>query len=301
MRNSEVFDYSGFIDNQHFLESLAIEEDCGKYHISIKSYDFIYFDRVLTNGRHSHDFFEMCLVLKGRGDYFHDGKRYGLKAGDLFIAEPGKSHEISSLRTKDLYLVFLFFGIKTADIPLTTKNEDILISNFLKSHEVLSSNASLLFHYLPLLLIDDNGNYKKRNLNKAITTKAWIFDCLTELSSFSSYSHETEKSNVNVEMATSYIQKNLKERLTIGEIASHACVSERHLRYLFQKHLNMTVTHFIQKEKIVMAENKLRRGVKIHEAAELVGINNASQFSKLFRKINGITPKVYSDLFSQLK
>ncbi len=297
----DSFDYTGFISNRHFLDSVAVQEDCGKYFVKLKSYDFITFDRILTNSPHKHECFEMCLVLNGSGEYNYAGRKYRLTSGDLFIADPGITHEISSFRTKDLYLVFLFFSITEADIPLTGKNEDILVSDFVKSHKVLVSGSNLLFHYLPLLLVDKDNKKQKRNLNKAITTKAWFFDCIAGLSEDSGNISGYESGNRNVELAVSYIMKNITKNILIGDIADYALVSERYLRFLFKKYYDMSVSRFIQKEKVVLAENKLRMGLKINEAAEYIGVGNSSQFSKLFKKINGVTPKQYCDIFDQLK
>jgi AraC-like DNA-binding protein len=299
--NLNTFDYTDFMNNMHYLDSLAIEEDCGKYYLHLRSYDFIRFDRVYTNTPHNHDFYELCLVLNGSGLYTYGGNTYKIKSGDLMIAEPNVMHEISSYKTKDLYIVFLLFNINEIDIPVTSKNEDIILSNFVKSHKIIANDTNLLFHYLPLLLIDMDNKNKGRELSKIITTKAWFFDCLSILSVNSVDSHVNEKNNKNLDMAVAYITNNITTNIKVGDIAKHAFVSERHLRHLFKKYYGLTISEFIQKKKIVLAENKLRMGFKINEAAESVGIYNASQFCKIFKKQNGVTPKFYSDLFKQVK
>lgn len=295
----DLIDYTDFINNSHYLDTLDIEEDCGKYSLKLRSQDFIYFDRILTNEPHKHDFYEMCLILNGTGLYTHNGIKYKLSSGDLILSEPHTTHEISSFETKDLYLVYMIFTIDEANIPLSNKNEDILLSNFIKSHEFIIHDASLLFHYLPMLLVNNNG--KGCSLSKIITTKAWFFDCISRLSDGSLDSNINEKNNKNVDMAVAYIMQNIRTNVKVNDVAKNAYVSERHLRHLFKKYYNMSVTEFIQKRKILLAENKLRMGFRVNEAASYVGIYNASQFSKLFKKINGVTPKAYNDLFSKLK
>jgi AraC-like DNA-binding protein len=238
-------------------------------------------------------------MLNGTGMYTHGGKKYKLSSGDLILAEPNTVHEISSFDTKDLYLVFLMFTIQEANIPLTSKNEDIILSNFVKSHKVIIHDASPLFHYLPMLLVNNNG--KSSKLSKIITTKAWFFDCISRLSNNDIDSNTNEKNNKNIDLAVSYIMKNIRTNIRVNDVAKNAYVSERHLRYLFQKYYSMSVTEFIQKRKVLLAETKLRMGFKVNEAAEYVGIYNASQFTKLFKKVNGFTPRAYNDFFKQLK
>lgn len=298
MSNDHI-DYTDFTNNMHYLDPLSIEEDCGKYSLVLRSQDFISFDRVLTNRQHKHDFYEMCLILNGTGIYTHKGEKYKLSSGDLIIAEPHTIHEISSYNTKDLYLVFVTFTIKESAIPLTKRNEDIIISNFIKSHQPILHDASLLFHYLPILLV--NNNAKGSSLSKMITTKAWFFDCLSRISTGDIDSNINEKNNESLDLAISYIMKNIRSTVRVDDVAKNAFVSERYLRILFKKYYNMTVTEFIQRKKILLAENKLRMGYKINEAAEYVGIYNASQFTKLFKKINGCTPTSYSEFNARLK
>jgi two-component system response regulator YesN len=95
--------------------------------------------------------------------------------------------------------------------------------------------------------------------------------------------------------------KNIRTNIKVNDVAKNAYISERYLRHLFKKYYNISVTEFIQKRKVLLAETKLRMGYKVNEAAEYVGIYNASQFTKLFKKVNGFTPKAYNDFFTQLK
>lgn len=41
---------------------------------------------------HSHDFFEMVYVRRGRGWHIIDGERYPIQAGDLYAISPGEAH-----------------------------------------------------------------------------------------------------------------------------------------------------------------------------------------------------------------
>lgn len=296
----DTFDYSQFIKCNHDLSSVLVNADCGKYRVEIRTYDFVRFDHILTNTSHKHEHYEICLILDGEGVYQYEGKTYHVSAGDLLLADSNTLHELSCYESKHLYLVFFFFAIEQSDIPLTNKQEDWVLHNFMESHKGYVKNANILFHYLPLLVKGKDGD-QRRDLSQAITTKAWFFDCISMLSDNLVDHHTHQINNENVDMAVSYIMDHIDTSIKIADVAKHAYVSERHLSNLFKRYYRMSVTEFIKRRKIDIAESKLRMGFKVKEAAAAVGIYNAAQFSKLFKSLTSLTPKQYSDLVKQVK
>ena len=294
------------LDHTRHLESRDIEEDCGKHRVKITTYDFVSFEHILTNTPHSHDYYEICLVLSGSGTYRHNGQRYNVLPGSLILAERNSIHELSCYESRDLEIVFFFFNIEILNIPLSNRSEDIILSNFLKSHKVHVSEGHILFNYLPLLmkdevLCDDGSTLRTRFLSKAITTRAWFFDSIAMLTDDDAYYSDYEQNNRSIDRAVSYIMENIDRSIKVADVAGSAFVSERHLRSLFDRHYGMSVTDFIQTRKVQAAESKLRMGYKASEAAAAIGIFNSSQFSKLFKKVTGFSPNDYSNLVKHLK
>ena len=84
----------------------------------------------------------------------------------------------------------------------------------------------------------------------------------------------------------------VQPHLTVPELARLSGVSERSMRRLFHEKLGRTVTREIQERKIERAAALLGLPeLSIAEVGQRIGIDDAGQFTRLFKKIMGITPR----------
>jgi mannose-6-phosphate isomerase-like protein (cupin superfamily) len=119
----------------------------GRHSLALEAGAVCRFDLQPTNGRHRHNYFEMCLVLRGRGLFTHGGKTFALAAGDVFLAEPDVEHEIASRQTRDLELVYFSFDITTGRSPAAERHEDALLGAFLAARRLWAPGGALLARY----------------------------------------------------------------------------------------------------------------------------------------------------------
>lgn len=88
-----------------------------------------------------------------------------------------------------------------------------------------------------------------------------------------------------------YIKKNLTKPLSLSEISSECSVSAPYASRIFKKHMNMTVTEYINSEKLYYACDLIRNtSMNISEIADYLGYCDVFYFSKLFKKKFGISP-----------
>ena len=91
-----------------------------------------------------------------------------------------------------------------------------------------------------------------------------------------------------------YIKKNLTKPLSLSEISSECSVSAPYASHIFKKHMNMTVTEYINSEKLYYACDLIRNtSMNISEIADYLGYSDVFYFSKLFKKKFGISPSRY--------
>lgn len=64
---------------------------------------------------------------------------------------------------------------------------------------------------------------------------------------------------------------------------------------MFSKYLNLTPKQYINSRKINLAKVYLKMNYKVSDVSSLVGINDISQFSRLFKKHCGISPKSFQN------
>ncbi len=94
-----------------------------------------------------------------------------------------------------------------------------------------------------------------------------------------------------------FIQEHYREKLTLSDIADHLKISSGHLSSTFSRYMNQTVSDYIAEVKITHAKELIDSGqYLIYEIADQLGFENAYYFSKVFKKVTGMSPKNYEGL-----
>ncbi|MEK3913781.1 response regulator [Paenibacillus sp. FSL H7-0331] len=94
--------------------------------------------------------------------------------------------------------------------------------------------------------------------------------------------------------AMRFIDKNLKQRLTLEAIAEDVNLAPSYFSSLFKKTMNEGVISYINRKKIQMSLELLNvQDYSLLELCEEVGIVNEGYFCKLFKEYTGDTPKQY--------
>jgi len=97
----------------------------------------------------------------------------------------------------------------------------------------------------------------------------------------------------NLLRVVTHIEKHLAEPLTSEQLASEAGVSRFHFCRVFKKAIGMSPMSFLTFMRIERAKALLRQSIPVSTVALKAGFNDLSTFNRQFRKISGLTPKVY--------
>lgn len=105
---------------------------------------------------------------------------------------------------------------------------------------------------------------------------------------------DTPASSYILKNALAYIDANYKEHLTLNEVAEHAYVSQWHLSKLLNRHLGQNFSEILNKTRIEHAKTLLRDpSLRIGHIAETVGFIDIAHFSRVFKKIEGVSANEY--------
>ncbi len=97
-----------------------------------------------------------------------------------------------------------------------------------------------------------------------------------------------------VKEAVTYIRFNIDQPLSLNRIAETLSVHPSHLSRTFKKELGMTLTNYINQLRIEEAKYLLdSSNESITEIASSVGYNDPNYFSKVFTKLEHVTPLDY--------
>ncbi len=104
---------------------------------------------------------------------------------------------------------------------------------------------------------------------------------------------KTYKDHV-VSSVQKYINSHLEDRLTLNEVAAVFGLSPNYLSALFKKNCGIGFSEYITQKKITLAKSLLlEHRLKIYEAADRLGFESAFYFSKVFKKVEGVSPRDY--------
>lgn len=98
-----------------------------------------------------------------------------------------------------------------------------------------------------------------------------------------------------VERARSYIERNyMRQDLTLEETAGALAVSPDHLSRLMKRETGKPFVEYLAAHRITRSMALLaQRDVKMFEIAELAGFASQHYFSRVFRRISGMSPTEY--------
>ena len=87
---------------------------------------------------------------------------------------------------------------------------------------------------------------------------------------------------------------NLASKISIKHIADHVHLAPQYVCTLFKKNVGMTITDFIDRERIDLAKRLMLISDRpLYEIAESCGFSDYNYFSNIFRKITGTCAREY--------
>ncbi len=101
-------------------------------------------------------------------------------------------------------------------------------------------------------------------------------------------------SDPRVAQLTAYVDANLHTPLTSAALAKRAHVSPTHLAHLFHQHALPTPMDYVRQRRIALACTLLATtSDKIATIAAATGYSDPFHFSRVFKKIQGLSPEAY--------
>ena len=95
------------------------------------------------------------------------------------------------------------------------------------------------------------------------------------------------------------IESNLSSDLTLSELATSLNINASYLSTVFKKETGKTVTAYVNEKRIELAQELLRTtNLQIQTIAQYCGIIDVHYFTRLFKKITGVSPKQFREEFN---
>ncbi|MBP5308484.1 MAG: AraC family transcriptional regulator [Clostridia bacterium] len=243
------------------------------------------------NDFHKHKFWEICLVLKGKGKHHFSSRTYDMYAGAMWLLRPNDVHKIEPLPQtssrdtayahRDIYVeedtmkrilnafdADLYYALLNAEKPLFSviplqelNNIESMISYYSLNESRFEFMHAVLTSHVIACAIEQNNYLVKKDKPE------WINNLLANLN--------------KIDFMT----------MPIKEIVSAIGYSQEHVCREFKKYTGTTLGKYIQRIKCMYSLSLLTdKSIPIVDIANKLYFPDESNFITAFKKIYNITP-----------
>lgn len=205
-------------------------------------------------------------VLSGQGVYTCGGVSYPVRAGEIFRILPGEETVYRADREDPWHYCWIGFdgalSEKMAEMP-----------------PVFPSTPSLTRLFL---LTAENAGASEYSLT------ASLFRLYDEL-----FGGKETGGNEYVRRVRNYIDAMYMKKIGIEDLAATLHVNRRYLTRLFHAEVGMSIREYLLRTRMREAAECLLAGNSVGESAERCGYEDMFLFSKLFKKVYGVSPSAW--------
>lgn len=246
--------------------------------------------------KHSHSFFEFVYVDQGFSLHSFNGRTSVLTAGDIFAIPPGYIHSYNNAYHTKIYNCLFVLE------ELGSLADEVLELSAIKwvmeeSKVRLPLIKAGLTELRELVLLLEKMKWERANkcigwqLNlKSLLISYLIFLSRLIINQAASYTEKSEYFGY-IYKALHYIDENYKEDISTSDIATNAGLSADYLAKHFKTVMAMSPSEYIRKFRIAKAMELLKTTtLSVADVSTMVGINDTSSFSRIFKQIMQVSP-----------
>ena len=236
---------------------------------------------------------ELNFILSGNGTQVVDGELFNTQAGDVLICNSGILHDDSLMITPQINAWCL--AVTNLKLPGRPVNE-LVPQNFSaripcqKVAENLAQLYPMIHHYAQ----------QKNSYNIANALARAVVLIVHEIIQTTSHAVQKEN-NFIVKKILRYIQEHYAENLTLTQLAELVNVNADYLSHAFKKITHYSPQQYILRRRIGKAQCLLiYTSLPLTEIAARVGYDDSNYFSRVFKKIIGMSPRLYRQKWREL-
>ena len=266
------------------------------------------------------------MVEDGEGELLYEGKKYELKAGNVVFIDCRKAYSHStgnSCSTGNAHSVDNAPGIDS----LCDSHSDGTSSKLWSlrwCHFYGPSMPAIYAKYcerggLPVIRGNDMGRGADMACGADVSQYTSILSDIYTLASSSDYirdmringqlndlltllmesswhreAHTNAPKKMDISLVKSFLDEHYSEKHSLESVASHFFIDKHYLARLFKEQYGVTLVTYLQQVRITHAKRMLRFTDKsIEEIGLECGIGELNYFSRVFKKLEGVSPSEF--------
>lgn len=230
------------------------------------------------------------LIYEGKGEFVCNDHTFQVSRGDLIYYKVGdfrKARTYPENLMKSFAIDFLYacpsyikYNWKLMHYPLPFSpvqkiGDEHLLSKLIDLFSRLTKSA---------LSAKDRNKVNERLIFTEILTLLFKFK----------EGNKYNYSNIRkVDNVINYMLNNYQNSITLQELGDYAEISSSYLGSIFKKVTGKTVIDYLIEIRINKSKSLLKDGFTVSETSKLVGFNDIFYFSKVFKKLEGVSPSQY--------
>ncbi len=136
---------------------------------------------------------------------------------------------------------------------------------------------------------NDNCHYQKvMMMNSLNTIEAWFLEFAEIFYRRFFIRYKCSGSDI-LQKTVDYVSKNICQQITLSETAKEIGVTGAYLSTVFKKEIGQNFIEYVNIQKIEAAKIMLDKGKFVYEVSGILGFENVTYFSKVFKKYAGIS------------
>jgi AraC-like DNA-binding protein len=246
---------------------------------------FVEGDQSVMEDFHTHDFYEISLILTGNVRSLLRDRAVDGDQSRLVLIAPQMPHWMY-LTAPGLY--------SRVNLSFSPEFVEDYVPEWRQLAKIFGQNGSIL-------LLSDGERELCREKLWQIREEADPFRqrlrILELLSYVAEFYRRTEREGVEappyIMEALVYIDGHYAERIVAEELARRLGVCRTTLMTAFRKHTGSTLSEYVMRVRVKAAIRLLRSGESQERIAEQVGLGNGGGLIRAFRHLYGMTPRQY--------
>lgn len=249
--------------------------------------------KALTNIHLSYEEAVRCLTYRG--------KRNVVEIRDIEEEETEKEDYVEleeqflkNIRMGDAGAIDFFTALLDTLRPLRLeiRRNKIFGLLVLADYEARSDSRSDLAYFSIEKMLEKAGNMNSGELER------WAYNKVEYILNAARSNRMFRKSE-GIKNAICYMEDNYQEHMTLEDIAKYIGISPQHFSKTFKEETGMTYIDWLTRLRIENAKRLMEEEKStVKEVCYMVGYNDPNYFSRIFKKIEGVSPTEYMKVYS---
>lgn len=227
----------------------------------------------------------LIYCSKGKGIITINGQKRNMEENTLLIIPPFLAHIYSSDNKEPWYIYWCHFNGQTAGHYLNPNNKDSL------------TISSIAVNKLPLITGFFDSIFNVLNSGYSINNLIYSAQAFNHILATIFFKETGQEDQNYINETISYMKENLNKKISLDKLASQNNLSKSQFNKLFKEKTGFSPIDYFIRLKIQQACKYLDlTDLQIKEIATRLAYNDPYYFSRVFKKIMGISPRTYRNI-----